>query len=86
MFCGLEIYGLYWNLLLLCCGGPEMSVLFVCCQAGMGGVGNNGVSLVCGYGCAGCFTLSRGHFSATCDLFLTFEGQGSGTGHVLEGL
>ena len=38
---------------MLCCGGPEISVLFVCCQAGMGGVGNNGVFLACGYGCAG---------------------------------
>ena len=29
--CSLEMYELCWYLLLLCCGGPEMSVPFVCC-------------------------------------------------------
>ena len=30
-FCGLGKYGLCWYLMLLHCGGPEMSVLVLCC-------------------------------------------------------
>ena len=50
--CGPGMYGLCWYLLMLHCGGPEMSVLGLCCWAGTVGVGNNGVFLAgFGFGC-----------------------------------
>ena len=83
-FCGLGKYGGCWYLLLLHCGGPEMSVLVLYCWAGTVSVGNNGVFLAgCGCGCTGVGFL---HWSAVVSLvFVTFEGLGGGIGHVLVG-
>ena len=33
--CGLEMHCLYWYLLLVHCGGPEMSVFLMCCKRGV---------------------------------------------------
>ena len=48
---GSEMCCLYWYLLLLHDGGPEMSVCLMYCLAGAGGVGERGVLWV-GWGCA----------------------------------
>ena len=52
--CGLEIYCLYWYLLLLHSGGPEMNVFLMCCLSDMDGIGKRGVFIVgCGHVCDG---------------------------------
>ena len=83
-FCGLGRYGLCCYLILLCCVGPEMSVLVLSCWAGTVSVGNKGVFLtgcVCGCACVGCFCW----FALVSLAFVTFEGLGGGMGRVLGG-
>ena len=46
--CGLEMYCIYWYLLLLHHGCPEMSVFLMCCLPGADGACKSGTWVGCG--------------------------------------